>query len=72
MQVRNAVGTGDRDQFDFDAEFLGDQGGNVDVQALRCHVGGDGTERREVLRYGDTQYAFLLDIVECIGTCDIC
>ena len=37
------------------------------IQAAWLHVRADRTERREVLRYGDFQYARLADVIECIG-----
>ena len=49
------------------AEFFGDQGGHVDVIALRRHVGADAAEGWEILRYRHLEHAGGCDAFEGIG-----
>ncbi|QTK78735.1 hypothetical protein AT6N2_C0899 [Agrobacterium tumefaciens] len=67
LQIGNAVGAGDRHEFDLYAELLADQIGNVDIVALGRHVRADAAEGRKVLRDGDTDRAAGGDVTECIG-----
>jgi hypothetical protein len=64
LQVRDAVGAGDRRQFHGDAQLAGDVVRHVDVQALRLQVRADEAVRREIGRDRDRDLLALHDVVQ--------
>ena len=66
-QVGDAVLPGDPDQLSLDAQRLGQQVDDVDVVALRLHVGAGRGEGREILEDADLEHARLDDVVQLVG-----
>src|SRR5690606_1336173 len=66
-EERDAVGAVDWGQLQLHRQLVGQQLRGIDIEAARFHVRADRAERREILRYGDFQYAGLADVFERIG-----